>query len=51
MAAQTEMEEREKKVFASERREDIFALILGFIWFLLAVAGIWKYGTIKALIF
>jgi hypothetical protein len=48
---QTEMEDREKKVFASERREDIFALILGFIWFILANMGLWKYGTIKALVF
>lgn len=49
--AETKIEEREKKVFASERREDYFALILGFIWFLLGVAGIWKFGTLKALIF
>ncbi len=49
--AEAEIEEREKKVFASERREDIFALIIAFIVFLLALAGIWKYGTLKALIF
>ena len=49
--AETELEEREKKVFASERREDIFALIIAFIVFLLALAGIWKLGTLKTLIF
>ncbi|WP_457555899.1 hypothetical protein [Candidatus Pyrohabitans sp.] len=51
MAAGETLEERDKKVFASERREDIFALIVAFIVWVLAMAGIWKYGTLKALIF
>ncbi|WP_456474633.1 hypothetical protein [Candidatus Pyrohabitans sp.] len=49
--AATELEEKDKKVFASERREDIFALIVSAIVFALAMAGIWKFGTLKTLIF
>lgn len=51
MAEKAELEEREKKVFASERREDIFALIISALVFVLALAGSIKPGIIKGLIF
>lgn len=51
MAEKTELEEREKKVFASERREDIFSLIVGGLVFVLALAGVLKPGWSKSIVF
>jgi hypothetical protein len=49
--AEKEIEEREKKIFASERREDIFSLIIAFIVWVLAMAGAIKPGILGNLIF